>query len=577
MIFISYRRTDSDVVAHRMFDWLVEQFGPGAVFIDIDTIPAGAHWREEIAKQVQAASVVLVVIGESWLDALRARAHDPMDVLRLEIETALAANKSIIPVLIERADMPASVELPPWAARLPEFNAARVSKTADFKVHMERLGRRLANSYGFKPTQQAKPINVWLAEWDYARSSNDIAEVRSFISRKPPEDLAVLASKALHEMVWHVSQGRIDALQAFLAEYPRSPKRREAEEQIKTLTDHERARIEGELKAKRRAEEMRHQQEQERQQKDFERARQENERRQRDDDRRQKAREEAALLKARRERRWRLAKRGGIAVASLVALAIGLRFLTQDYYSQAYFSVLGDDVSLAFKPKEVSASLAAELGAPRAKILQEGYDRFNTTCREGWLNYCLTMDQVVSSVFAHGLAPCASSRLVVLLGRPPQRPCWLKGVDAHNTRVYGSAWDEYKAQFTSLFERSIALRKTADFRARELLVTELRDLTTSFVRTTLAPKFMKEMDEAQLNGKPYAGADAIRERHKKTGLGYTESSFQASEGLASVYGVSNLPFVDLTEMSKTLIAYEKHVRECFDTAGAHKRGCGRLW
>lgn len=49
MIFISYRRTDSDVVAHRMFDWLVEQFGPGAVFIDIDTIPAGAHWREEIA------------------------------------------------------------------------------------------------------------------------------------------------------------------------------------------------------------------------------------------------------------------------------------------------------------------------------------------------------------------------------------------------------------------------------------------------------------------------------------------------------------------------------------------------
>jgi hypothetical protein len=33
---------------------------------------------------------------------------------------------------------------------------------------MERLGGRLANSYGFKPTQQAKPINVWLAEWDYA-------------------------------------------------------------------------------------------------------------------------------------------------------------------------------------------------------------------------------------------------------------------------------------------------------------------------------------------------------------------------------------------------------------------------
>lgn len=149
-IFISYRRSDSDAVAHRMFDWLVEQFGPDAVFIDIDRIPAGADWRSDIAVQVRAASVVLVVIAETWLEALHARADDPKDVLRLEIETALAEGRPVIPVLIERTDMPGYGQLPVWAARLPDFNAARVSKTADFKPHMERLGTRLAEGFGFK-------------------------------------------------------------------------------------------------------------------------------------------------------------------------------------------------------------------------------------------------------------------------------------------------------------------------------------------------------------------------------------------------------------------------------------------
>lgn len=149
-IFISYRRSDSDAVAHRMFDWLVEQFGPDAVFIDIDRIPAGADWRSDIAMQVRAASVVLVVIAETWLEALHVRADDPKDVLRLEIETALAEGKPIIPVLIERTDMPGYGQLPAWAARLPDFNAARVSKTNDFRVHMERLGTQLAEGFGFK-------------------------------------------------------------------------------------------------------------------------------------------------------------------------------------------------------------------------------------------------------------------------------------------------------------------------------------------------------------------------------------------------------------------------------------------
>ncbi|MFZ1106681.1 MAG: hypothetical protein WAN86_28105 [Hyphomicrobiaceae bacterium] len=58
-IFISYRRSDSRIFAHRMFDRLVEMFGPQAVFIDIDRIPPGVDFRTHIRGEIAQAGVVL--------------------------------------------------------------------------------------------------------------------------------------------------------------------------------------------------------------------------------------------------------------------------------------------------------------------------------------------------------------------------------------------------------------------------------------------------------------------------------------------------------------------------------------
>ena len=62
-LFISYRRSDSEETAGRIYDRLVEEFGKEAVFRDIDTIPLKKKFADEIREWLQNASVVVAVIG----------------------------------------------------------------------------------------------------------------------------------------------------------------------------------------------------------------------------------------------------------------------------------------------------------------------------------------------------------------------------------------------------------------------------------------------------------------------------------------------------------------------------------
>lgn len=95
-IIISYRRSDSEVVAHRIFDWLAEQFEPDNVFIDIDRTPYGADFRGHITEQVKQTRIVLLIIGETWLEALHGRADNSDDWPRHEIEMAFGEDKNLL-------------------------------------------------------------------------------------------------------------------------------------------------------------------------------------------------------------------------------------------------------------------------------------------------------------------------------------------------------------------------------------------------------------------------------------------------------------------------------------------------
>jgi TIR domain len=126
-IFVSYRRQETSHLAGRLADRLADRFGEGQVFIDVDTIEPGVDFAEEIARAVATCKVLLAIIGPTWLTATdergRRRLDDPGDIVRLEIEAALARGVRVIPILAEGAPMPSREDLPGSLAGLARRNA----------------------------------------------------------------------------------------------------------------------------------------------------------------------------------------------------------------------------------------------------------------------------------------------------------------------------------------------------------------------------------------------------------------------------------------------------------------------
>ncbi len=130
-IFVSYRRDDTSGYAGRLYDELVERFGPSRVFRDIETIPVGSDFVEVIQSGLGSCRALVAVIGKDWLTCLDAdgnrRLDDPADVLRLEVAQALERGILVVPVLVERATMPPASRLPEDLQALSSRNALEIS------------------------------------------------------------------------------------------------------------------------------------------------------------------------------------------------------------------------------------------------------------------------------------------------------------------------------------------------------------------------------------------------------------------------------------------------------------------
>ncbi|HEU4841010.1 MAG TPA: TIR domain-containing protein, partial [Ilumatobacteraceae bacterium] len=115
-IFISYRRQETAPYAGRLYDELAERFGESQVFMDVDTIQAGADFEQEIVATIARANVVLAVVGPRWLTVSdhdgRRRLDDPDDFVRRELDAALQGDARVIPLLVQDAEMPAAEDLP---------------------------------------------------------------------------------------------------------------------------------------------------------------------------------------------------------------------------------------------------------------------------------------------------------------------------------------------------------------------------------------------------------------------------------------------------------------------------------
>ena len=114
-VFISYRRSDSDVAAGRLADDLSEIFGHDAVFRDVDTLEAGEDYTKALDHALDSCVALIAMIGPRWSSVtdevgLR-RLEDPRDWVRMEIRRTLDRGVRVIPVLVSAA-MPREMDVP---------------------------------------------------------------------------------------------------------------------------------------------------------------------------------------------------------------------------------------------------------------------------------------------------------------------------------------------------------------------------------------------------------------------------------------------------------------------------------
>lgn len=158
-IFVSYRREDSADAVGRIYDWLLQRFGEGTVFKDVDSIPLGVDFRKSIDQAVSNATVLLVIIGRTWLSVSGSKNErkidSPSDFVRIEIATALRRGIPTIPLLISGANMPDTEALPEEIRELRFRNAVAIRPDPDFGNDMDRLIRgivKLHASHSVDPT-----------------------------------------------------------------------------------------------------------------------------------------------------------------------------------------------------------------------------------------------------------------------------------------------------------------------------------------------------------------------------------------------------------------------------------------
>ena len=143
-------RPGTQAASSIILDYLEKVFGPDCLFID-SKMPIGVKFKDHLHDQLKECRVFLAIIGRDWLNACDEHGHRRLDYaddsVRVEIAVALDRRISIVPVIIDDADVPKSSDLPSDLKSLPEYHAFRV-QNAQFERDSAALADKLREALG---------------------------------------------------------------------------------------------------------------------------------------------------------------------------------------------------------------------------------------------------------------------------------------------------------------------------------------------------------------------------------------------------------------------------------------------
>jgi hypothetical protein len=206
-IFVSYRRSDSNDVSGRIYDRLVQHFGPEAVFKDVHSIPYGEDFPTYIQQQLGQCKVLLAVIGPTWVTVEKngqRRLEDPADWVRIEIQRALANPAiTVIPLLVGGIFMPGEAALPEDLKPLARLNGAQARPDPDFHVDMNRLIRRVEAIVGLGQGREQTTVS-----WDLTQEQRKQWRAALIHAFPGQPNLELMLGDELGESLNQITQGQ---------------------------------------------------------------------------------------------------------------------------------------------------------------------------------------------------------------------------------------------------------------------------------------------------------------------------------------------------------------------------------
>ncbi|MFZ4815084.1 MAG: RDD family protein [Phototrophicaceae bacterium] len=141
-IIMSYRQGDTDGIARRARDYLTERYPSAKLSFGVNALSEGYARadKETITAKVQSADLLMVLIGEAWLDS--AWISYPESAERVAIEAAIQAGLPLLVVLVNTQDIPTPEKLPAPLNQLMQRNPFYLTD-ANFRGDMASLANFL--------------------------------------------------------------------------------------------------------------------------------------------------------------------------------------------------------------------------------------------------------------------------------------------------------------------------------------------------------------------------------------------------------------------------------------------------
>jgi TIR domain len=220
-IFINYRRGDDPGFAQALFGRLEQVFAADQLFMDIDDIAPGLDFVDVMNQQVSKCDVLISVIGRGWLAVVDEtggrRLDDPQDFVRLEIESALAQKKRVIPVLVNDAKMPKLTDLPESLRPFARCNAVKLSHErfrADVAGLIEALESVLTEADAARRVEEEQARRAAKARGREKKAARAVGEdtktetdVETVPRAEPGSGLAAWIAALPSEIAWSIPLG----------------------------------------------------------------------------------------------------------------------------------------------------------------------------------------------------------------------------------------------------------------------------------------------------------------------------------------------------------------------------------